>query len=102
MIERSALLGLYRKFLRVAEGMPTGHRRQFVLQRVREDFTRNAAVGTPTEQARLYQFGLTMLEQADEQRKHLIECKMENLLDCELTPEEKAGNAASGRSQTSR
>lgn len=64
-----------------------------MLQRVREDFRKHAAVaeGT-TEQARLYQFGVTMLHQADSQRKHLLECKRENLLECELTPEEKTAN----------
>jgi hypothetical protein len=87
-------------FLRVAAGMPTGHRREFVQKRAREEFKRNHALVDPTEQARLYQFGLTMLEQADVQRKHLTQCKQDNLLDCELTPEEKAGKRASGLSQS--
>jgi hypothetical protein len=90
MVERAALLALYRKFLRVAQGMPTGHRQQFVLLKARQEFRRSAGVADPTEQARLYRYGATMLEQADEQRKHLIECKRENLLfDWELTPQEK-------------
>lgn len=93
MIDRPAVLALYRQLLRVADGMPTGHRRSFVLQRVREEFRKHtaAAEGT-TEQARLYQLGITMLEQAESQRKHLTECKREMLLDCELTPEEKAND----------
>jgi Complex 1 protein (LYR family) len=90
MVDRSALLALYRRFVRVAQGMPTGHRRQFVLLKARQEFRRYIGVVDPTEQETLYQYGATMLEQADEQRKHLTECKRENLLDCELTPQEKA------------
>lgn len=87
-VKRSELLSLYRSFLRVAQGMPTEHRQEFVLHKVRQEFRGNIAVVESTEQKRLYKLGITMLEQAEEQRKHLIECRRENLLDCELTPEE--------------
>lgn len=89
MVDRSAVLALYRSFLRVASGMPTLHRQAFIRARAREEFRKHASCSTETERQQLLQLGYTMLDQADEQRKHLVQCKHENLLDFELLPEEK-------------
>lgn len=90
MVERAALISLYRSFIRVAQGMPTGHRREFIVQKAREEFRSSRLEEEPIEQERLYKYGVAMLDQANEQRLHLMECMRENLLDFEMTPEEKA------------
>lgn len=68
--------------------MPTGHRRDFVLRRVRSEFRSNVNC-SPDERETLLLYGSTMLDQASEQQKHLVRCKKEGLLDSELLPEER-------------
>lgn len=81
-------LALFRSFIRVASKMPTGHRRDFVLRRVRSEFRENANC-PPQEKDRLMLYAATMLDQASEQQKHLAQCKQEGLLESELLPEER-------------
>lgn len=84
----STALSLYRNFMRVASKMPTGHRRDFVLRRIRSDFRANANC-SPDQREKLLLYGSTMLDQASEQQRHLIKCKQEGLLDSELLPQER-------------
>jgi hypothetical protein len=89
MSDRAAVLQLYRSFLRVAAGMPTLHRQEFIRVRVREEFRKHAACSAQSEQLHLLELGYALLDQAEEQRKHLVQCKNENLLDFELLPKER-------------
>lgn len=69
--------------------MPASHRRNFIWKAAREAFEKNRHLERAEDVSREFTYGVCMLDQAEEQQKHLQMCKEQGLLMHELLPGER-------------